>query len=99
MKHHITFLKPLFLGVFGLILFSACNSKNAYLIKSDFATNTEGWTITGDAQGEFSDPSYAIEGGATDGYIFADDDVLGGVWYFTAPDTYNGNKNELWNHT
>ncbi|MGV8814998.1 MAG: laminin B domain-containing protein [Gelidibacter sp.] len=98
MKHLITFLKPLFLSLFGLIIFTGCNSKN-YIIKSDFATNTEGWTITGDAQGEFSEPSYATEGGVTDGYIFADDDVQGGVWYFTAPDTYLGNKNEFYGAT
>ena len=97
--HRITFLKPLFLGFFLLLLFTDCSSKNDYLIKSDFATNTEGWTITGDAQGDFSEASYAAEGGVTDGYIFANDDVQGGVWYFTAPDTYNGNKVEFYGAT
>lgn len=98
MKQYIKFLKPLFLGVFALVLLTGCNSKD-YIIKSDFATDTEGWTITGDAQGDFSEASYATEGGVTDGYIFADDDVQGGVWYFTAPDTYNGDKNEFYGAT
>lgn len=98
MKHRIKFLKPLFLGVLSLMLFTGCNS-NDYIIKSEFATNTEDWTITGDAQGDFSEASYAAEGGVTDGYIYADDDVQGGVWYFTAPDTYLGNKNEFYGAT
>lgn len=98
MKQLIKFLKPLFLGVFSLVLFTGCDSKN-YIVKSDFATDTEGWTITGDAQGDFSEPSYAAEGGVSDGYIFADDDVQGGVWYFTAPETYNGNKSEFYGAT
>lgn len=55
-------IKILVLGVFSLLLFTSCNNK-AYLIKSDFATDTEGWIITGDAQGDFSDASYADEGG------------------------------------
>ena len=98
MKHRISFLKSYYLGVIALTLFTNCNSKS-YIIKSDFATDTEGWTITGDAQGDFSEPSYAAEGGITDGYIFADDDVQGGVWYFTAPKTYNGNKSEFYGAT
>ena len=99
MKHHLKLLKPFYLLVFGFILFSGCSSKNNYIIKSGFETNPEGWTITGDAQGEFSEASYADRAGVTDGYIFANDDVQGGVWYFTAPDSYLGNKSEFYGAT
>lgn len=91
-------LKSLFLGIFSLLLFTGCHSKG-FLIKSDFATDAEGWAITGDAQGDFSEASYKSEGGVKDGYIFADDDVQGGVWYFTAPETYHGNQSEFYGAT
>ena len=98
MKHRLSLFKAFSLVVFGLLLFTACNL-NDHIITSDFITDTEDWTITGDAQGEFSEASYAAEGGVTDGYIYAHDNVQGGVWYFTAPATYNGSKSEFYGAT
>ncbi len=61
-----------------------------------FLTNAEGWTIVGDAQGGYVEASYSPDGGVTDGYIYADDDVTGGVWYFAAPDSYHGDKSNYY---
>ncbi|WP_165806011.1 laminin B domain-containing protein [Marixanthomonas spongiae] len=61
-----------------------------------FKENAEGWRITGDAQGGYTEASYSPDGGVQDGYIYADDNVQGGVWYFTAPETYHGDKNEFY---
>lgn len=66
---------------------------------SDFISGVDGWTIEGDAQGgsgvipEFSDK----DGLDNSGYIYAKDDVAGGVWYFVAPDKYLGNKSSFFN--
>ncbi|MCX7546891.1 hypothetical protein OS188_02880 [Xanthomarina sp. F1114] len=66
---------------------------------SQFQTDAQGWRITGDAQGGYVEASYSPDGGVNDGYIYADDDVAGGVWYFTAPDLYHGNKSVYYNAT
>lgn len=33
------------------------------------------------------------------GYIYAEDDVAGGVWYFSAPETYRGNRLDYYGAT
>ncbi|HLT32463.1 MAG TPA: laminin B domain-containing protein [Aquaticitalea sp.] len=66
------------------------------LVQDTFAEDEAGWTIIGDAQGGYVAASYSPDGGVTDGYIYADDDVLGGVWYFNAPDSYTGNRLEFY---
>jgi len=66
---------------------------------TDFISGADGWTIEGDAHGgeglipEFSD----VNGLDNSGYIFAKDDVAGGVWYFVAPEKYLGNKSAFFN--
>ena len=64
-----------------------------------FQLNAEGWTITGDAQGSLIEASYSPDGGIQDGYIYADDNVTGGIWYFTSPSSYHGNKTEYYGTT
>ena len=66
---------------------------------SQFKTDADGWTITGDAQGGFVAASYSPDGGVSDGYIFATDDVTGGTWYFSAPAAFLGNKNTYYGAT
>lgn len=69
-------------------------------IKEDgFKEDAAGWKITGDAQGGYVIASYSPDGGVADGYIYAKDDVLGGVWYFTAPSSYLGDKSDYYNAT
>lgn len=66
---------------------------------TDFNTNAAGWKIVGDAQGGYVEPVYHPNGGVTGGYIFAKDDVTGGVWYFKAPEAYHGNKSSYYGAT
>ena len=103
--------KFLFSITFGLILFTGCSSDDGsgndsdpkvidpVIVKSQFKSDAEGWTITGDAQGSYSAASYSPDGGVFDGYIYADDNVQGGVWYFTSPSDYHGKKSEYYGAT
>jgi hypothetical protein len=69
------------------------------IAESLFKNNAEGWTIVGDAQGGYIEASYSPDGGVISGYIYADDDVAGGVWHFSAPDSYLGNKTNYYRAT
>lgn len=69
------------------------------IVESLFKNNAEGWKIVGDAQGGYVEPTYSPDGGVTGGYIYADDDVAGGVWFFAAPSAYQGNKLEYYGAT
>lgn len=103
--------KFLFSITCGLILFTGCSSDDdsakdtdpevtdPVIVQSQFTSNAEGWTITGDAQGSYSEASYSPDGGVIDGYIYADDDVQGGVWYFTSPKDYHGKKSDYYGAT
>eukprot|EP00977_Amphora_coffeiformis_P008080 scaffold1808_cov158-Amphora_coffeaeformis.AAC.4 len=59
-------------------------------VVSDFENGDEGWTVLGDAQGGLVDPTYSSVDGNPGGYIFAVDDVSGGVWRFQAPSKFQG---------
>lgn len=59
---------------------------------SRFTRDSEGWTIVGDAQDGNVEPEYHDAGGNPGGYVSADDDVTGGVWYWSAPAAYLGNQ-------
>jgi len=59
-------------------------------VTSFFEQNTEGWTVSGDAQGGNTQPDYMKEGGKSGGYIQAKDDAVGGVWYWSAPEKFLG---------
>ncbi len=60
-------------------------------VSSSFGSGDEGWLILGDAQGGRGDPNIVASGGNPGGYISADDDAQGGVWFFQAPVAYRGN--------
>ena len=66
-------------------------------ISSGFEDDAEGWTIAGDAQGGSSVvASYSpFEGLDDSGYIYAEDDVTGGTWYFVAPSKFEGDQSEF----
>lgn len=107
MRKSIKILKQMFSVSLGLMLLVACDKDDDveppvsqdYITASQFQTNAEGWIITGDAQGGYTEASYSPDGGVQDGYIYADDDATGGVWYFTAPNSYHGDKNEYYGAT
>lgn len=66
---------------------------------STFENDAGGWKIVGDAQGGYVEPTYMEDGGVVGGYIHAKDDVAGGVWYFSAPQEYLGNKSSYYGAT
>lgn len=93
----------LLLTLSSMVMFSSCQkdcdcpnpngpSDESVLVENYFDQNAEGWTIFGDAQDDIVDPSYLASGGVNGGYIYAIDDVAGGVWFFRAPSAYTGNK-------
>jgi alkaline phosphatase D len=96
-----------FIAVAATVILSGCSKNQTEPtpapqqneLQSHFTHDAEGWTIVGDAQGGFVAASYAPDGGISDGYIFANDDVTGGTWYFSAPDTYLGDKTTYYNAT
>lgn len=55
-----------------------------------FDKNNEGWQIIGDTQ--TSAANWISTGGNPGGYIQGIDQSVGGVWYFSAPPTFLGNK-------
>lgn len=65
---------------------------NTPKVSSGFASDDDGWTISGDAQATSVKPDYSGTGGNPDGLISAKDDVTGGTWYFVAPAKYVGNQ-------
>ncbi|HTO14750.1 MAG TPA: laminin B domain-containing protein [Edaphocola sp.] len=85
------------------ILFTACekddSDKLPAIQQDQFKVDANGWSIIGDAQGGYVAASYSPNGGVEDGYIYAIDDVVGGVWYFNAPSAYLGNKSNYYDAT
>ena len=84
------------------VAFTSCSSDDdtqEVLTASQFQDNAEDWIITGDAQGGFIEASYSPDGGIQDGYIYANDNVAGGTWYFTSPSSYHGDKTEYYGTT
>jgi len=61
-------------------------------IESTFDDGVEGWTVVGDAQSGSAAPTHNAEGGEAGGFVSADDDVAGGVWFWAAPDRYLGDR-------
>ena len=66
------------------------------VISNEFSNGPDGWTIWGDAGGVLVVPEYSEDGGVQNGYIYAIDEVTGGVWYFVAPKSYNGNRSDAY---
>ncbi len=90
-------LKITLLAMLPLAIVGCSEEENepvADVIPSAFDNDADGWTIVGDAQGGSNlEASYSPFKGLDDsGYIYADDDVAGGVWYFSAPSKYLGNR-------
>lgn len=59
------------------------------LASSTFDSGDEGWKVTGDAQS--ATPTYVSTGGNPGGFIRGFDNVVGGVWVWTAPAKFLGN--------
>ena len=73
--------------LFNLLLINILNAQT-----STFDTDTDGWKVEGDAQNLTALPTFKPTGGNPNGYAFSKDDATGGVWFWTAPKKYLGNK-------
>lgn len=61
-----------------------------FSISSTFDFDDEGWVVSGDATS--ATPDYNATGGNPGGFLSADDNVAGGVWYWDAPVKFLGNQ-------
>ena len=84
MKRHLCL--SIFIG--SLLTLSAHATSAAPLAVSTFNTDTEGWTIFGDATG----PVFEAAAGNPPGDIIATDLITGIVWFFNAPAKFLGDK-------
>jgi len=67
------------------------------VISSSFDTDDDGWLATGDSTSVT--PTYLSSGGNPGGTIEVDDNVVGGVWYYQAPDKFLNDKSLAYNQT
>ena len=75
-----------------IILLKCCQQNN---VTSYFSKDDEGWQILGDAQEGVATPNYQDTEGNPGGYVSANDDAAGGVWYWNAPEKFLGNKTAI----
>jgi hypothetical protein len=61
-------------------------------IRSTFDAHDDDWQVAGDAEDGRQTPQYLTTGGNPGGHIAANDDVAGGVWYWSAPQKFLGNQ-------
>lgn len=73
-----------------VLFFINFNLLSAQNIVSTFDVDDEGWLVVGDATS--STPQYNAEGGNDGGYISADDTAAGGVWVWSAPGKFLGDR-------
>lgn len=76
-----------------ILLCKCCQSNN---IASYFDNIDEDWKVIGDAQEGDAKPNYYKNEGNPGGYISADDDAAGGVWYWSAPKKFLGDKSSAY---
>lgn len=60
------------------------------MISSTFDLDREGWLASGDVASTV--PTYLASGGNPGGTIEVNDQTIGGIWYYDAPDKFLGNK-------
>lgn len=89
MKRIVIYAALAVIMVIGFVFYKSCrHDKTA----SYFNKDDEGWKVVGDAQGESVLPDHYDKDGNPGGYISARDDIAGGVWYWSAPEKFLGNK-------
>ena len=80
----------------SFLIFSGCPfiDTDNYIF-SDFNTDSDGWTVTGDGT---NPPTYVPTGGINDsGYISSTDLGITGCWYFSAPEKFQNNISRFLN--
>jgi hypothetical protein len=75
------------------LLYRSCRNS---VITSHFNQDDEGWRVIGDAQGESVIPDHVAKDGNPGGYVSASDNITGGVWYWSAPEKFLGNKSSAY---
>ncbi len=66
------------------------------LVEETFEGGDTGWIVVGDAQGDSDKPTYMKEGGNPGAHMSAVDDAVGGVWFWSAPDTFLSQLRKSW---
>lgn len=93
--------KIFFLSAFGFIIIS-CEVEDKppvfedILAEENFETGLNGWTSEG---GGITEAIHGHDEASGAGYIMVVDDHTGGVWYFSAPESYLGEKSEFYGST
>ncbi|MEM7013326.1 MAG: laminin B domain-containing protein [Verrucomicrobiota bacterium] len=73
--------------LFLLFFFRGCEEDSG-LVMERFDRDAAGWIVKGDAQSASDEPEYEKRGGNPGGCVFAEDDGVGGVWYWSAPEDF-----------
>lgn len=81
MDRRRVYLAVLVVTAVALLVILGLGSDGPDTRQTTFDEGPENWTVTGDAQGSAITPDYISEGGNPGGYMQADDDVTGDVWY------------------
>jgi len=79
-----------------VILFFHFRIQAPVLAEETFEEGDTGWIVVGDAQGESDKPTYETEGGNPGAYMSAIDDAVGGVWFWSAPDSFLHQVTAAW---
>lgn len=79
--------------VIGIFFINSCLDDN---IASYFNQDDEGWKVIGDAQCESATPDYHDRDGNSGGYISANENIEEGVWYWSAPEKFLGDKSSAY---
>ena len=80
------------IAVIVVIIFFLYKGCQNNVIASYFNQNDEEWIVIGDAQDGSAKPNYYDKDGNTGGYISANDNAAGGVWYWSAPEKFLGDR-------
>lgn len=102
MKKTLLNLKRILVLAAGSFLIISCEVEDTppvfeeTIAEEQFDTDINGWTSEG---GGITTAMYGFDEGSSDGYIEVVDDHTGGVWYFSAPASYLGEKSIYYGST
>jgi hypothetical protein len=68
-------------------------------VSSTFDNSDEAWRVIGDAEGGTGEPDWIDSGGNPGSHLSADDDALGGIWYWQAPVKFYGDFSNAYGQT
>ena len=92
MKKVIIYASIALIMILSILLIKTCRTSD---VSSYFNLDDEGWRVMGDAQGESAVPDHHDTDGHPGGYLSANDNIAGGVWYWSAPEKFLGNKSSV----